>query len=472
MKARPVVAGVEMSKDQVLWRLRKAVGTSHVLTSVEDLVCYGYDAQHVEHRPDAVVRPGNAEEIAELVRIANEEGVPIIPRGAGTGLSGGSVPIQGGVVMDLCRLNRIVEIDRENLLATVEPGVVTADLHKAVEALGLMYPPDPGSMNVSTLGGNVAENAGGLRAIKYGVTQDYLMRLEGVTPTGQYFAAGAKTVKSVSGYDLVHLMCGSEGTLGIFTQIVVRLVPYPKSRLSVRALFARLEDAAQSVSEIIASGIMPATMEIMDNVTIRAVEEYKQLGLPLDAGALLLLEVDGAEAQVKEEAEIAMSVMRRNGATDIQSASGAEERDRIWEGRRSSLAALARVKPTTILEDATVPRSKLVEMVREVNAIADRHSLMIGTFGHAGDGNLHPTILTDERDSEEMSRVEQAIAEIFDVALKLGGTVSGEHGIGFSKARYLPLEVGEGTMEMMRSIKKALDPNNILNPGKILLQDM
>lgn len=455
--------------DKVIWTLRKIVGLRQVLTSHEDMVCYGYDAQHVERLPYAVVRPADAEQVAGIVLLANKEDFPLTPRGAGTGLSGGSVPANGGVVIDLGRMNRILSIDEENLLATVEPGVVTADLHTAVEAVGLMYPPDPGSMKVSTIGGNVAENAGGLRAIKYGVTKDYLMALEGVTPTGEFFKAGAETMKSVSGYDLVRLMCGSEGTLGIFTKIVLKLIPLPKARRSVLASFAKLEEAARAVSGIISAGIMPATLEIMDNTTIRAVEEYKQLGLPIEAGALLLLEVDGAAGQVEEEAAEAISAIRAHGPTNVQTASDAEERDRIWEGRRAALGALSRVRPTTVLEDATVPRSRLAEMVAEIEAIAARHSLVIGIFGHAGDGNLHPTILTDERDSDEMARVALAVKDIFEAALRLGGTVSGEHGIGFSKADFLPLEMGPGAMGMMRAIKSALDPKNILNPGKVFM---
>jgi len=451
-------------------KLEEIAGRENVHCAAEDLICYGYDAQHVEHRPDVVVRPANIDEVSAIVGLAHREGTPIIPRGAGTGLSGGSVPIEGGVVLDLSRMNRILDIDRENLLATVEAGVVTADLHSAVESVGLMYPPDPGSMKVSTIGGNVAENAGGLRAIKYGVTTDYVKQIEGVTPTGEQFKAGAQTLKSVSGYDLVHLLCGSEGTLGIFTKVVLKLIPLPKDRRSMLAPFANPEDAARAVSGIISAGIMPATLEIMDNVTIRTVEDFKKLGLPVDAGALLLLEVDGAGAQVEEEADIAVMVMKRHGATDIQTASNASERDRIWEGRRASLAALARVRPTTILEDATVPRSRLAEMVREVNRIASDYDLTIGTFGHAGDGNLHPTILTDERDSAEMARVEKAVDEIFHAALELGGTVSGEHGIGFSKAGYLPMEMGAGSMGMMRAIKSALDPKGILNPGKMFTE--
>lgn len=457
--------------EQFLWRLRKIVGTQYVLTSAEDLICYGFDAQYVEHLPEAAVRPANVEEVMEIIKLANEAEVPVTPRGAGTGLSGGSVAACGGIVLDVSRMNRILSIDRENLLATVEPGVITADLHTAVESVGLMYPPDPGSMKVSTIGGNVAENAGGLRAIKYGVTKDYVMAIEGVSPTGEFFTIGARTMKSVSGYDLTRLMCGSEGTLGIFTKIVLKLIPLPKDRRSVLASFSTLEAAARAVSGIISAGIMPATLEIMDNVTIRAVEEYKKLGLPVDAGALLLLEVDGAPAQVEQEAAAATYVIQQTGATNIQTAADAAERDKVWEGRRASLSSLARVRPTTVLEDATVPRSALADMVAEINAIADRHSLLIGTFGHAGDGNLHPTILTDERNEDEMARVEKAVEEIFEAALRLGGTVSGEHGIGFSKARFLPAEMGEGAMKMMRAIKCALDPKGILNPGKMFSEE-
>jgi glycolate oxidase len=453
--------------EQTLWKLRKIVGTQYVLTSPEDILCYGYDAQRVECRADAVARPKAAEEIAEILRLANEENFAVVPRGAGTGLSGGSVPSRGGVVLDLCRMNHILEIDQENLMATVEPAVITADLHTAVEAVGLMYPPDPGSMKVSTIGGNVAENSGGLRAVKYGVTKDYLISLEGVSPTGELFTAGARTMKSVAGYDLARLMCGSEGTLGVFTKIVVKLIPLPKHRRTVMASFKGMEDAARAVSGIIAAGIMPATLELMDGVTVRAIEDYKKLGLPVNAGALLLFEADGVKAQVEEEAAGAIAVMKEHGAFDIQSASDPAERDRIWEGRRAALGALARVRPTTILEDATVPRSRLAEMVAEINAVGRRHSLMIGTFGHAGDGNLHPTILANERNPHEMARVEKAVREIFDAALRLGGTVSGEHGIGLTKTHFLPIEAGSGAIEMMRAIKSALDPRGILNPGKI-----
>lgn len=455
-------------KQQVTNSLIGIVGKEHVLTSREDLICYGYDSQHVERMPDVVVRPADTDQVAAILRLANEERVAVVPRGSGTGLSGGSVPIEGGIVLDLTRMNRIIEIDRANLLATAEAGVITAALAAEAQKYNLLYPPDPGSIKVCTIGGNVAENAGGLRAIKYGVTRDYLMALEAVSAEGNVFRTGARTVKSVAGYDLTGLLCGSEGTLAVITKVTVRLVPFPKYRRSILATFDKLPTAAQAVADIMAAGVIPATLEIMDNATIRAVEDFKKIGLPVSAGAMLLAELDGvADAAVADEAATAEKVIRESGATSVEFAADDESRERIWEARRTALAALARVRPTTILEDVTVPLDKLAEMVAKIEDVARKHSLSVGTFGHAGDGNLHPTFLTDERDAAEMERVEEAIKEIFEAAIAMGGTVSGEHGIGFSKARFLPLEVGEPAMEVMRRIKNALDPNGILNPGKM-----
>jgi glycolate oxidase len=423
----------------------------------------------VEHLPDAIVRPKDASEIAQVLRLANVEGIAVTPRGAGTGLSGGSVVSSGGIVLDLTRMSRILEIDAANMHAVVEPGVITAALAAEVEKHGLLYPPDPGSVKVSTIGGNVAENAGGLRACKYGVTRDYLMAVRAVAPTGEEFTSGAKTHKCVAGYDLVSLMCGSEGTLGVVTEVTVRLVPMPRFSRAMTAVFPDARTAGEAVANVIAAGLVPATLEIIDNFTLRTIEDYAHLGLPTDAGALVLAEFDGfAECAVSEEAEVAIRVLKESGASSIQVAADAGERDRVWEARRTALAALARAKPTTILEDVTVPLPKLSAMIDRVEKIAAENSVLIGTFGHAGDGNLHPTILTDERDEEEMKRAEHAIDQIIDAALELGGTVSGEHGVGFAKARFFEREVGAGTLEVMRRIKRALDPNNILNPGKFL----
>ena len=453
----------------VLDRLSSIVGKQHVLTSDEDRLCYAYDGQRVEHVPDAIVRPIDAGQIAQVLRLANEEGLPVVPRGGGTGLSGGSVAVGGGAVLDLTRMDRIIEIDPANLHAVCEPGVITAALAAEAEKHDLLYPPDPGSVKVSTIGGNVAENAGGLRAIKYGVTRNYLMQVRAVSPTGEMFMSGAKTRKCVAGYDLVSLMCGSEGTLGVLTEITLRLVPMPRHRRTLTATFATASAAGQAVSNIMAAGLTPATLEIIDNFTLRTIEDYAHLNLPVDAGALILAEFDGlSECAVDEEGETARRVLEESGAADIREARDLAERERIWEARRVALAALSRAKPTSILEDVTVPLPKLSAMIERVERIAADNSLSIGTFGHAGDGNLHPTILTDERDQDEMPRVERAIAQLFEAALELGGTVSGEHGIGFAKAPFLAREVGEATVEVMRKIKRALDPNNVLNPGKFV----
>lgn len=440
-----------------------------MLTSDEDRLCYAYDGQMVEHVPDAVVRPADAEQVASVLALANDAASPVVPRGGGTGLSGGSVASSGGVVLDLTRMDRIVEIDAGNMHAVVQPGVITQALVTAVEKHGLLYPPDPGSIKVSTIGGNVAENAGGLRAGKYGVTRNYLMQIEAISPTGEAFRSGARTRKCVAGYDLVSLLCGSEGTLAVITEATVRLVALPRHRSSMTATFAQASTAGQAISNIMAAGLVPATLEIIDNVTLRAIEEYAKLGLAVDAGALVLGEFDGlVQASVDEEGESAARILRDSGAESITIASDADERDRIWAARRSALAALSRARPTTILEDVTVPLPKLAEMIAIVQQLAAKFTLTIGTFGHAGDGNLHPTVLTDECDAEEMARVEKAIEQLMDAAISLGGTVSGEHGIGFAKAPFLEREVGPGSLEVMRRIKRALDPNNILNPGKFV----
>ncbi len=418
--------------------------------------------------PLAIVRPGFREEVSAVLSFCNREGIGVIPRGAGTNLSGGVVATEDQVVLAMNGLARLVEIDEANLTATVEPGLVTAALHKAVEARGLFYPPDPGSMAVSTLGGNVAEGAGGLRGLKYGVTRDYILGLQVALADGQVVRLGGKTVKNVSGYDLLRLLVGSEGTLGVVTEIIVRLVPAPEARQAMLAVFATVDAAAAAVARVIAEKVVPATLELLDDVTIRAVEEYSHCGLPAAAAAVLLAEVDGMPEAVAREGERVKAAFRAEGAREVRVANDAGERDQIWTARRTAVSALARVRPTIMLEDATVPRSRVPEMVRAVGGIARRHRLAIGTFGHAGDGNLHPTILTDRRDLEEMKRAEAAVGEIFGVALELGGTLSGEHGIGLAKRPYMRAQFGEAGIEVHRRVKGALDPRGILNPGKVI----
>lgn len=445
------------------------LGKENVFDDEADRLTYSYDAAVLEPVPPSLVlKPTDSEGLGRVIRLCNENSLPVTVRGAGTNLSGGTIPKPEGVVILTNSLSKILEINEEDMYAIVQPGVVTAKLAAAVESRGLFYPPDPGSQAVSTLGGNVAENAGGLRGLKYGVTRDYVMGLNFFDVNGEIVKTGSRTVKCVTGYNLAGLMVGSEGTLGVFNEIILKLIPIPAARKAMMANFDDIGKASETVSAIIANRIVPATLELMDNFTIRTVEDFSHVGLRVDAAALLLIEVDGYPAQVEEDADKIEGLCRRMGAMNIRVAKDAAERDKVWEARRAALSALAKLRPTCVLEDATVPRSKIPAMMRSLDEIAKRYNLVIGTFGHAGDGNLHPTILTDRRDKEEWKRVEAAIDAIFDEALKLGGTLSGEHGIGIAKSRFLEKETSKATIVYSRRIKQALDPKNILNPGKII----
>ncbi|XEQ96691.1 putative FAD-linked oxidoreductase [Sporomusa paucivorans] len=461
--------GYEQMQNQHIEALKRIVGTEHVLTSAEELHCYSYDATPgFSHMPDVVVIPGTTEEVAKVLALANSEKIPVYTRGSGTNLSAGTIPTKGGIVLLMTRMNQIIEIDTENLVAVAQPGVIVSDLNKAVETHGLIYPPDPGTVTTATLGGTVSENAGGLRGLKYGVTKHYVMGLEVVLASGQVMNVGGKNVKDVSGYDMTKLFTGAEGTLGVITKIIVKLVPAPEAKKSMMAIFKNLDNAGNSIAAIIAAKIIPATLEIMDNPTIRTVEDYAKVGLPVDAEAVLLIEVDGIPEVVEKEAAKVLEVLTINKADEVRQAKDAAERDKIWAARRAALPALAKLRPTTFVEDATVPRNKVPDMIRAVNEIAKKYNVTIGTFGHAGDGNMHPTIVCDIRDEEEMSRVYKAMDEIFGTAIKLGGTLSGEHGIGLGKLKYMEDQFGPVAMEAMRNIKRALDPNLILNPGKLV----
>jgi len=458
-----------MIRKEILKAFKQAVGADNVFSDPADLHTYSYDAAVVDPvQPGLALRPTNAEALSQVVRLCNENRLPLTVRGAGTNLSGGTVPSSSGVVVLTNALNQILEINEADMYAVVQPGVITAKLAAAVEARGLFYPPDPGSQAVSTLGGNVAENAGGLRGLKYGVTRDYVMGLQFFDVNGEPVTTGSRTVKCATGYNLTGLMVGSEGTLGVFNKITLKLIPLPAHQKAMVAVFDQMEKASETVAAIIADHIVPATLEFMDNFTIRAVEDYSRVGLPVDAAALLLIEVDGHPAQVEEDARNVESLCRKLGATSIKVAADAAERDNVWEARRSALSALAKLKPTLVLEDATVPRSKIPDMVRALQDISRQYGIEIGTFGHAGDGNLHPTILTDRRNKQEWEKVEAAIAAIFDRALDLGGTLSGEHGTGIAKSCFLEKETSPATIIYSRRVKSALDPNNILNPGKII----
>lgn len=446
--------------------VRREIGPDRVSTLPEDLFSFSYDAQHVRGRPSAVVRPKSVEEAETALRLACEHKRAIVPRGAGTGLSGGAVPLDGAAVLDLAALDRILDIDGKDFVAVVEPGVVTSKLHEAVEREGLFYPPDPASMTACTIGGNIAENAGGPRGLKYGTTRDYLLGLDAFAPAFGRMRLGGRTIKNVTGYDLVRTICGSEGTLAVVLGATLKLLPLPPARRTLFAAFSDLERAAEAVVEVLRSGSLPCALEILDKATLQAVDKFKGTDYASLGEAALIVEFDGVEPEVEEAARRAKEALSRMGPTELKFAETAEEAERLWEARRAALAALSRLRPTTILEDITVPRSKIPDMVRAVSKISEETGVPIGTFGHAGDGNLHPTILTDERDEAEMRRAHEAAERIFKAAVELGGTLSGEHGIGLSKAPFLPLEIPGSTLEAIRALKRSFDPDGILNPGK------
>lgn len=449
-------------------KLREIVGAKNYFDSSEERISYSYDGTPLlQHLPDAIVRPDTSSQVGSILRLANEERFAVVPRGSGSGLSGGSIPVDNSVVLLTNHWKKILEIDRQNLTAWVEPGVITGELHSAVEALGLFYPPDPGSASICTIGGNVAENSGGLRGLKYGVTKNYILGIEVVLPNGEIILTGGKSVKDVAGYNLKDWLIGSEGTLGVFTKILVRLIPKPDMGRTMLVFYETLSSAAETVSDIISSKIVPAALEFLDKTTLQCVEDYAHLGLPTSAESVLLIEVDGRPSVVEEDAARIVEISRRHGATEIKVAKDDLEAVRLRSARKVAFSALARLRPTTILEDATVPRSEVAVMLGRIQSITRNYSLMFGNFGHAGDGNLHPTCLTDERDKDEIHRAEKAFDEIFQEAVNLGGTITGEHGVGLSKLRFLERQVGSPAVEMMRKIKLAIDPNAVLNPGKI-----
>ncbi|MEO8205761.1 MAG: FAD-linked oxidase C-terminal domain-containing protein [Chthoniobacterales bacterium] len=448
--------------------LRTIFPEDRILHEKEDLIPYSFDGTAaIFQLPTAVVFALNSAEVASLLKLANAKIFPVVTRGSGTGLSGGSVPSEGCVVLCLTRMNRILEVDTKNLTLKAECGVTTISIAEAAEAVGLFYPPDPGSMKISTIGGNVAENSGGLRGLKYGITRNYVMGLEVVLPDGQIIFTGNKCVKDVAGYSLRDLFIGSEGTLGVITEVLLKLIPKPEARKTLLAVYDKMESAAETVSAIIENKIIPCTLEFLDGVTINCVEDYAKIGLPRDAAAVLLIETDGHPAQVEEEAAAMAEIAKQKGARQVQIAATAEEAALLASARRAAFSSLARVAPTTILEDATVPRSELVKMVSHIQHVGKKYALKIGTFGHMGDGNLHPTFLTNEKNTEEMHKVEEAMKEIFDFAISLGGTITGEHGVGLAKKRFLPDALGDLNIDVMKRVRLSFDPNAILNPGKM-----
>jgi glycolate oxidase len=457
---------------QVKKKLLEIVGVENYDDSEVGRLVYSYDATpQFQSMPDGVISPHNTKQVSDIVKVCNEHNVAIVPRGSGTNLCAGTCPTEGGLVLLFRHMNQILEIDEENLTVTVQPGVVTLDMINQVEAKGLFYPPDPSSMKISTIGGNINENSGGLRGLKYGVTRDYVIALEIVLANGDIIRTGGKLAKDVAGYDLTRLFVGSEGTLGVITEATLKLTPMPETKKTMLALYQDIDAAARSVSKIIANKIIPTTLEFLDQPTLQVVEDFAKIGLPTNVQAVLLIEQDGPEQVVERDMKRIAEICKLEQAVSVEVAQSEEQAMALRTARRAALSALARLKPTTILEDATVPRSEIARMVRAINEIAKKYDVNICTFGHAGDGNLHPTCPTDSRNKNEIERVEKAFAEIFEKAVELGGTITGEHGVGIMKAPYLELKLGAEGIAAMKAIKAAFDPNNIMNPGKVFAKD-
>ncbi|MFO7985271.1 MAG: FAD-linked oxidase C-terminal domain-containing protein [Desulfatiglandaceae bacterium] len=457
--------------DKIKDALLQIVSGENYTDKLIDQVSFSYDASEHSHRPSCAVWPESAEQIAEIMKLANTEKIPIIPRGAGTGLSGMAVPIRGGIVLDLSRMNRIIQISIEDRLAVVQPGVVYAALEKALDLHGFFFPPDPASGEVSTLGGNVATNAGGLKGAKYGTTKDYVLGLQVVLPDGRIMKTGAKTMKSVSGYDLTRLFVGSEGTLGIVTEITFKISPKPIAASTALATFDDLADAGRAINQIMHSGIIPSALEILGKETLKAINENTDLNLP-EVDAMLLAETDGYTREETEyQIQKVLEIFEANHPKQVKKADTAREVEELWSARKSAYAVLARIKTHFVLEDVTVPMTTITALLEGIRAISEKHGIQIATFGHAGDGNLHPQILYDGYDPDQVKRMEEASGDLFRLAIDLGGTLTGEHGIGLAKAPYMTLEHDPVEMDVMRHLKVMFDPHNILNPGKMALEE-
>jgi len=431
------------------------------------MICYSYDATRIERLPDALLMPKTREEVASILGIANSEKIPVIPRGAGSGFAGGSVPARGGIILSLQRMDKIIEVNRNDFYIVAEPGVVTRNIQKAAEAEGLFYPPDPSSVNFCTIGGNISTGAGGARGVKYGTTKDYVMGLEVVLPTGDIIFTGTRAPRSVAGYDLTRLLVGSEGTLGVITKAILKLIPLPEKTVTVAAIFGSIHDAIAAIDHIIMSGVRPSVIEFMDNSSISVVRELLPESVREKGEAMVISEVDGPGTQVEEGLHRIEDICRKSGAVIVSAARTPQEREKLWTARRSVSPALYKINPTKINEDIVVPRSKLSDLMNEIGKIASTNKVQIVSFGHAGDGNIHINVMTDDKNEEEFKRAKKSVHELFEVTLRLGGSISGEHGIGMTKAPFLPMEVSDKVIGIMKGIKQTFDPNNILNPGKI-----
>ena len=455
--------------DNIKQALIDIVGQENFSDLLIDLVSYSYDASDHKHRPEAGVWPTSSEEVSRILILANEHRFPVTPRGAGTGLAGAAVPASGGLVLDMCRMNKILDIRIADRLTVVQPGVVYADLEKALAPHGFFFPPDPASSTVCTLGGNVATNAGGIRGAKYGVTRDYVMGLEVVLPDGRIMRIGSRCMKSASGYDLTRLFVGSEGTLGVITEIILKINPKPTAFKTVLASFVSLKDAGQAITDIMHSGIVPSVLEVLDENSIKVLREHGNMNLP-EVMAMILVETDGyTEAETSYQMGKLIEVFRKNSVTDIRVADTADEAEELWKARKSVGSTAGQLRPNSVSEDVTVPMSKVPDLLTGISIIVRKYDLPFVIFGHAGDGNLHPRIMYDRSDPDNVTRLSKAVDEIFKLTCNLGGTLTGEHGIGLSKAPYMTLEHDPVAIDVMRSIKILFDPNNILNPGKMAL---
>ena len=447
--------------------LKKIVDEKRIFSSVEDRLCYSYDATNISYMPEMVVLPLTTQEVVDVVKYAHKNKIPLVTRGTGTGYTGGSLPVKGGIVMSLEQMDKILEIDQDKKYVVVEPGVITLDLKNEVAKNGLLYAPDPSSDKMSSIGGNVAENAGGLKGRKYGVTRNYVLGLEFVLPDGGIVKTGIFDPDE-KGYDLESILIGSEGTLGIITKMALKLLPKVSYEETILASFADMEDAAQVVSEITAAGIIPSTMEFIDKDTLDCVLEYMQTDMVSKGGTVLLIEIDGkSKEEVHPEMKKVENICQKNKVTSLKFADTKADKEKLWKVRKSCSAALLRVAPTKVNEDVCVPPSQLPALVSGIKKLSQKYNIPIDTFGHAGDGNLHVNIMADRKNPEKMERAEKAVEELFDMTLKLGGTLSGEHGIGITKAKFLENEVGKTGIDVMKRVKKAFDPDAILNPGKI-----
>ena len=456
-----------MLNQSIVKEMQAIVGKDYVRTDREDLIIYSSDSTVFSHMPDAVVKPASTQEVSAIVKLAARHNIPLVGRGAATCLSGGTVPMKGGIVVEFVRMNKIRSLDVVNKVAVAEAGVITFELTTQAAKVGLLYPPDPSSLKESTLGGNVAECAGGPKGVKYGITRNFVLGVEAVLPDGTIIETGNAVDGEMCGPDWTMLLTGSEGTMALITAVTLRLVPVPETKKTMLAIFERLEDAAKTVSVTMSSGIIPTTLEIMDNLSIVAVEKAVKIGLPVHAGGLLLIEVDGVASTVEENAKKVSEICRECGASEVKVAQTAAEAEDLWVARRSVAKAFGQVAPCRFAEDATVPRSLVPVLVEKVVEIGKRYNLPMLIVGHAGDGNMHPTIMFDKRDKDMVARAEKALDEVHIVTLQLGGTLSGEHGIGYAKAPFLRAETGEVGYRMGQDIKAVIDPAGIMNPGKM-----